>query len=111
MEFIPPLAAMTIKSFQENSDVRFNHKQSAAFPSNKCDEISTRRRDKPRRLQSEPQRLRAASTSELKLARVELALPGDFFVKVFFSGRGGRTFRKYANPATAEVRWVCHEDS
>ncbi len=72
MQFVPPVAAMTKKSSQENSDVRFDHEQSAAFPSHKSDEVSSRRRDKSRLLQSKPQRLKAASTFELKLARVEL---------------------------------------
>jgi hypothetical protein len=88
MEFIPPLAAVTIKSLQEDSDVRFNHEQSATVRRNKGDEISSRRGDKPRRPQSKPQRLKAASVSELKLARVELVpFPVIFCASIFVLGK------------------------
>ena len=101
MQFVSSLAAVPIKSSQEDPNIRFNHEQSAPFPSNKCDEISSRRRDEPRRPQCKPQRLKAASVSELKLARVELApFPVIFHSGVFILGNG----LGFSNPASLRRR-------
>ena len=94
MQFVASFAAMAIKSFQKHPDVRFDHEESAAVPSHKSDEISSRRGDESRRLQSKPQRLKAASVSELKLARVELVpFPAFFRVVIFVLGKSVGSFR------------------
>jgi hypothetical protein len=88
VQFISALMAMPIQSFQKNADVRFNDEQSAALPRRESYEISSRRRDKSRRLQSKPQRLKAASASEHKSARVELVpFPVIFSCGIFFLGK------------------------
>jgi hypothetical protein len=88
MQSISPLASMPIKSFQKDPDIRFNHEEPSTLPRAEGHEISSRRRDSSSRLQSKPQRLKAAIAFQSKLARVKLVpFPVDFFAGDFFSGR------------------------
>jgi hypothetical protein len=110
VQFVPALAAVAIKSFQKNTDVRFNHEQSAALPSHKSDEVSSRRRDESRRVQSEPQRLKAASGSELKLARVELVpFPVVFRAGIFVLGKKRGQFWNAERARMHRSKWEGHE--
>jgi hypothetical protein len=95
MQVEAPLATMPIESSQKNPDVRFDHEQSATLPGREGDEISSRRGDESHRLQGKPQRLKAASDFELKLARVELVpFPKIFRASMFVLGKNVRSLRR-----------------
>jgi len=88
VQFVAPFSAMTKKSSQKNSAVRVSHEQSAAFPRYKSDEVSFRRGDESSGPQSKPQRLKAASAFEIRLARVELVpFPAIFRARIFVLGK------------------------
>ena len=53
MQLVPALAAMPVKRLQENTDVRFDSEQTPALPRRERHEVSSGRRDKSSRLQSE----------------------------------------------------------
>jgi hypothetical protein len=104
MQFVPALAAMPIQNLQKDSNVRFDREQSAALPRPECDEIGSRWRDEPYRFQSKPQRLKAASTSEVKLARVELVpFPVIFRAKFSFLGKGFGVFVRTTKAAFRRI--------
>ena len=60
MEFIAALAAITIERFQEQTDVGLDNEQSSSLPCREGYEIGSGRGEESSRLQSKPQRLKAA---------------------------------------------------
>jgi hypothetical protein len=88
MQFVAPLAAISVKRVQEKANVGFHNEQPATLPRTERHEISSRRGDESSRFQSKPQRLEAASFAKTKTARVELVpFPVIFAVKLLVLGK------------------------
>lgn len=88
MQFITALAAMPVKRLEEKARIGFHHEQPFALRCREGHKISSRRRDQSSRLQSKPQRLKAAIFPEIKSARVKLVpFPAIFLAKSFVSGK------------------------
>ena len=89
MQFVAPLAAISVKRFQEKANVGFHDEQPATLPRAGRYEIGSRRGDESSRLQSKPQRLEAASFAQTKPARGELVpFPVIFLAEVLVLGNG-----------------------
>jgi len=72
MHAVTAFATIAVKRLQENPHIDFDDEQFSAVESREGHEIGTGRGDESSRFQSEPQRLKAAATSELRPARVLL---------------------------------------
>lgn len=72
VQYEATFAPVMIKSLEEQSRMRFDHKQSASLPRREGHKIRSRRRDESYRFQEKPQRLKPNVLIQSKSARVEL---------------------------------------